>query len=54
MKIILMPVRLLGTLTKPFALLIRLFANITAGHVVILGFSTVMLLEKLAADHLYR
>jgi len=37
MKIILMPIELLGTLTKPFALLIRLFANITAGHVIVMS-----------------
>lgn len=37
MKIILIPIELLGTLTKPFALMIRLFANITAGHVVIMS-----------------
>ncbi|WP_299213493.1 F0F1 ATP synthase subunit A [uncultured Aquimarina sp.] len=37
MKIVLMPIEILGTLTKPFALLIRLFANITAGHVVIMS-----------------
>lgn len=35
----LMPlVEMLGILTKPFALLVRLFANITAGHIVKLGF----------------
>jgi F-type H+-transporting ATPase subunit a len=35
----LMPiVELLGVFTKPFALLVRLFANITAGHIVKLGF----------------
>ncbi len=37
MKIILIPIELLGTLTKPFALMVRLFANITAGHVVIMS-----------------
>jgi F-type H+-transporting ATPase subunit a len=30
-------VEFLGLLTKPFALCIRLFANMTAGHVVILA-----------------
>lgn len=33
---IMIPVEVLGQLTKPFALTIRLFANMTAGHVVIL------------------
>jgi F-type H+-transporting ATPase subunit a len=35
----LMPiVELMGVFTKPFILMIRLFANITAGHIIILGF----------------
>lgn len=34
---IMLPVEILGMLTKPFALTIRLFANMTAGHVVILS-----------------
>ena len=35
----LMPViELVGVFTKPFVLMIRLFANITAGHIIILGF----------------
>ena len=31
-------VEFLGVLTKPFALMIRLFANITAGHIIALAF----------------
>ena len=51
MKIILAPIELLGTLTKPFALLIRLFANITAGHVVIMSLIAMIFVGKnLAAD----
>jgi F-type H+-transporting ATPase subunit a len=35
----LMPIiEILGMLTKPFVLMVRLFANIAAGHIVILGF----------------
>ena len=34
---IMIPVELIGMLTKPFALMIRLFANITAGHIIILS-----------------
>ncbi len=35
----LMPViELIGMFTKPFVLMVRLFANITAGHIIILGF----------------
>jgi F-type H+-transporting ATPase subunit a len=36
-KPILMPVELLGIFTKPIALAIRLFANLTAGHLIILS-----------------
>lgn len=35
---IMIVVEFLGLLTKPFALCIRLFANMTAGHIVILAF----------------
>jgi F-type H+-transporting ATPase subunit a len=35
---ILVPIEILGLFTKPFALAIRLFANMTAGHLVILNF----------------
>lgn len=35
----LMPiVEIIGVFTKPFVLMVRLFANITAGHIIILGF----------------
>ena len=37
MKIILAPIELLGTFIKPFSLMIRLYANITAGHVVMMS-----------------
>lgn len=51
MKIILAPIEILGTLTKPFALLIRLYANITAGHVVIMSLIAMIFVGKnLAAD----
>lgn len=36
-KIILIPVEIMGLFTKPVALAIRLFANMTAGHLVILS-----------------
>lgn len=31
-------VEIIGIFTKPFVLMVRLFANITAGHIVVLGF----------------
>ncbi len=34
-KFILVPVEVLGVFTKPFALIIRLFANMVAGHMII-------------------
>lgn len=34
---IMIPVEVLGLFTKPFALAVRLFANMTAGHIVILS-----------------
>ena len=37
MKIALIPIEILGTLTKPFALMIRLYANISAGHIVVMS-----------------
>ena len=37
-KPILIPVEILGIFTKPFALIIRLFANMVAGHIIILSF----------------
>jgi len=33
-----LPVELLGVFTKPFALIVRLFANMVAGHIIILSF----------------
>lgn len=36
-KLILVPIEILGVFIKPFALMIRLFANITAGHIIILS-----------------
>lgn len=35
-KFILIPVEILGIFTKPFALMIRLFANMIAGHIIII------------------
>ena len=37
LTLILTPVELIGKFTKPFALAIRLFANMTAGHVIVLA-----------------
>lgn len=46
MKIALIPIELLGTLTKPFALMIRLYANISAGHIVVMSLIGLIFLFK--------
>jgi F-type H+-transporting ATPase subunit a len=43
---IMIPVEVLGMLTKPFALCVRLFANMTAGHVVILSLISLVFILK--------
>lgn len=37
-KVIMIPVEIMGIVTKPFALMIRLFANMISGHIIILSF----------------
>jgi ATP synthase subunit 6 len=46
---IMIPVEVIGMLTKPFALMIRLFANITAGHIIILSLFSLIFLFKTVA-----
>lgn len=46
MKIVLAPIELLGTIIKPFSLMIRLYANITAGHVVLMSIIGMMFIFK--------
>ena len=41
------PVEIASKLTKPFALAIRLFANMTAGHIVVLAFIGLIFTFKL-------
>ena len=43
---IMIPVELASMFTKPFALCIRLFANMTAGHVAILSFFSLVFILK--------
>jgi F-type H+-transporting ATPase subunit a len=40
------PVELIGVISKPFALTIRLFANITAGHIIILSLVSLIFIFK--------
>lgn len=46
LRIIILPIEVIGLLTKPFSLMIRLFANITAGHIIILSFIGLIFLFK--------
>jgi len=43
---IMIPVEFVGMFTKPFALCIRLFANMTGGHVAILSFFSIVFILK--------
>jgi F-type H+-transporting ATPase subunit a len=45
---VLIPVEILGMFVKPFALAMRLFANMTAGHVAILAFLGMIFIFKSA------
>lgn len=47
--IIMIPVEIIGILTKPFALMIRLFANITAGHIIVLSLISLIFIFKTPA-----
>jgi F-type H+-transporting ATPase subunit a len=49
MYIIMTPVELLGKLAKPFALAIRLYANMTAGHAVVLALTGLMVTAAIAS-----
>jgi len=43
---IMIPVEIIGMFTKPFALMIRLFANITAGHIIVLSLISMIFIFK--------
>ncbi|WP_018476162.1 F0F1 ATP synthase subunit A [Pontibacter roseus] len=50
---IMIPVELIGIITKPFSLMVRLFANITAGHIIILSlFSLIFIFQSIAVGPL--
>jgi F-type H+-transporting ATPase subunit a len=49
MKIFLMPIEIIGMFVKPISLMIRLFANITAGHIIVLALmSLIFVFESVA------
>ncbi|TAF71122.1 MAG: F0F1 ATP synthase subunit A, partial [Flavobacterium sp.] len=43
---IMIPVEVIGVLSKPFALIVRLFANITAGHIIVLSLISLIFIFK--------
>lgn len=43
---IMVPIEILGLFTKPFALCVRLFANMTGGHIVIISFVGLIFIFK--------
>lgn len=49
MKLFLMPIEIIGMFVKPISLMIRLFANITAGHVIILALMSLIFVFKSVA-----
>ena len=46
---VMVPVELIGIISKPFALMIRLFANITAGHIIVLSLICLIFIFKSVA-----
>lgn len=46
MRVLLAPIELLGVLIKPFSLMIRLYANIFAGHIVLMSIIGLMFIFK--------
>lgn len=43
---VMIPVEIIGLFSKPFALMIRLFANITAGHIIVLSLVSLIFIFK--------
>ena len=48
---IMVPIEIFGVFTKPFALMIRLFANITAGHITILSLISLIFIAQSGAGN---
>ena len=46
LKIILAPIELLGLIIKPLSLMIRLYANISAGHIVLMSLIALIFIFK--------
>jgi F-type H+-transporting ATPase subunit a len=52
LKPIIVPIEIVGVFTKPFSLMVRLFANITAGHIIILSLLGLIFIFKTPAASL--
>ena len=48
---IMIPIEIFGVFTKPFALMVRLFANITAGHITILSLISLIFIAQAGAGN---
>ena len=46
MKLILVPIEIISMFTKPFTLLVRLFANVTGGHIIIICLISMIFIVK--------
>lgn len=46
---IMLPVEIIGMLAKPFALMVRLFANITAGHIIVMSLISIIFIFRSVA-----
>ncbi len=49
MLVLLTPVEIIGVFMKPFSLMVRLFANMTAGHIILLSLISLIFIFKNAA-----
>ena len=52
LKPLIVPIEIVGLFTKPFSLMVRLFANITAGHIIILSLLSLIFIFKHVAASL--
>lgn len=46
MKLFLAPIEFMGIFIKPISLMIRLFANISAGHIIVLSLISLIFIAK--------
>jgi F-type H+-transporting ATPase subunit a len=46
LKVILVPIEIVSVFTKPFTLLIRLFANVTGGHIILISLISMIFIAK--------